>query len=403
MAKTNKLQTEEFKNLYESSLQECGNNKGKAAALAGERVEDLLLEGKVQPEDVSFKALFEATVNTEDMDTNDAAQIAEGINKSAFPTISSKVINSQIIAAYNMAEGDVSKLYRTAPATRTDEETIVGFSAGNYTPLLRPEGMSYEETAFGEKFWNVKMADFGRMISLTRETIFEDRTGEVMERARDIGMAAGQHKAKMVIETLAVDTRTAFNETASNAAIYNGTAITQGNFYNNDHSALIDSAGVNDNKSADALGSASAALNAVKGAWLLMQSMVDEAGQKIEIPGPYYLVVAPGQYVDVWNAFNTPSWMPSGGTTATGLSPTGSPLGAMAPISVVQSLHVTDGEWFFGRPDLQMRWVEVFPPATASQGTNAELAFTNQIVARYRFNYHGGIGHTDYRYVIGKV
>lgn len=401
MAK-NTVQKDHFKNLVESAKLDCGENLGKAGALAGERVEDLLTEGKLQAEDISLKALFDATVDQETIDTNDAAQVAEGINKSMFPVISSKIINSQIIAAYNLAEGDVSKLYRTIPATRTDEETIVGFASGNYTPLLRPEGMSYEETSFGEKYWNVKMADFGRMISVTRETIFEDRTGEVMERARDIGEAAGQHKAKMVIQTLECLPRTAFNEVtgASNAAIYKGSAKQQTTFYSNTHAATIDSAGVNDNLSTLALGSASAALNAVKGAWQQMQEMVDEAGQKISIPGPYYMVVDPSTYVDVWNAFNTPSWMPTGGE---GQGPTGSPLGAMAPISIIQSLWLTAGTWYFGRPDQQLRWVEVFPAATASQGTNAELAFTNQIVARYRFNYHGGIGNTDYRYVIGKI
>ena len=401
MAKNNTVQKDHFINLVETAKQDCGENLGKAGALAGERVEDLLTEGKLKAEDISLKSLFDATVDTDSIDTNDAAQVAEGINKSFFPVISSKIINSQIIAAYNLAEGDVAKLYRTIPATRTDEETVVGFSAGNYTPLLRPEGMSYEETAFGEKYWNIKMADFGRMISVTRETIFEDRTGEVMERARDIGEAAGQHKANMVIQTLEDLPRTAFNETTSNAAIYKGTAQAQAVFYSTSHASSIDSAGTNSNLSTDALGSASAALNAVKGAWLQMQSMVDEAGQKISIPGPYFMVVDPSTYVDVWNAFNTPSWMPT--SDGVGQGPTGSPLGAMAPISIIQSAWLTTGCWYFGRPEQQLRWVEVFPAATASQGTNAELAFTNQIVARYRFNYHGGIGNTDYRYVIGKI
>ena len=395
------LQKDQFKSLVESCLQESGNDTFKANRLAGDRVDDLIQEGKINPDQVSLKALFEGTVDLESqgIDKDDAVRVAEGINKSAFPTISTKLINKKIIDAYNLTEGEVAKLYSTIEATRTDEENIVGFTNGDYEPQLRPEGLAYEETSFGEKDWSIKMADFGRMISLTRETIFEDRTGSVMNKAKNIGEAAGQHKAKMVIQTLGVDLRTAFNEATSKAAVYKGTALAQATFYSDDHSSTIDSAGTNDNKSTIAINSAATAITAVKSAWLQLQKMVDEAGNKITVGGPYFLVVPPDIYVDVWNAFNTPSWN-TGDTVNT---PTGSPLGSMSPISVIQNPFVAANEWFFGRPDQQLNWVEVFAPATASQGTNAELAFTNQIVARYRFNYHGGAGMTDYRYVIGKV
>jgi len=186
-----------IKQLVEQKVQEADGNTRVGYENAANYVGELLESGKLKTSQFSLKQLYEETV---DCPINEeASRVAEAVNTSAFPVIAKKIIHSDIIDEYNLAVGDVANLVRESQATRTDDELIAGFNAVDNTPLLRRQGMAYEETAFGEKNWKIVMADFGRLISLTREAIYEDRTGEVLSRARDIGRAGGHHKQRMII------------------------------------------------------------------------------------------------------------------------------------------------------------------------------------------------------------
>jgi len=56
--------------------------------------------------------------------------------------------------------------------------------------------------------------------------------------------------------------------------------------------------------------------------------------------------------------------------------------------------------WFLGAPERQLVWLWVWKPEVKSQTANSESAFQSQIVMRWRFNWFGGCGHTDYRYIV---
>ena len=293
-----------------------------------------------------------------------------------------------------MAVGAAQNLITEAQASRTDEELVVGFTAGDTTPLLRRQGMAYEETSMGEKNWTIKMADFGRMISLTREVIFEDRTGEVLARARDIGRAAGHHKQKMIIESIEVAARSAFEETASSAAIYKGTARNAAAMYSNDHSALDGQ--VNDNLIAS---NALADYTDIDAVYQAFSAMVDEAGNKIDIV-PNTILVPSALKAKAFQIMN--SQMLGGGADDT-VSPTYNPVKDLAQggLNVASSVFLSSAsDWYMGDFSKQLKWLNVYAPATESQGANSELAFTNQIVSRFRFSYHAGMGHTDWRYIV---
>ena len=265
-----------LRSLMESAKLETGGDDLRAADLAADKLAGLFESKKVRPEDFSFLAMFEELVDPEHKFnyTTDAKELAEAVTASAFPTISGVVINSTIIPAYELAIGPTARLVTEQTATKTGREEVAGWTAGGQFEM-RPEHTSYQEDVVTEKYWSIDKYDFGKIISLTREAIFDDRSGELISRARALGEKGGQLRAKIITQSFEIAARSAQGESTSQAAVYKGTAITAANFYNADHSALIDSAGVNKNlNTSNGLG-VSEAINTAN---TLFTKMVDENG-----------------------------------------------------------------------------------------------------------------------------
>ena len=382
-----------LRSLVDQKVQEAAGNKRKGYALAAEKLDNLMKQGKLEPKDFSFKQMYEELVEAPE-DINDVVSISEAVNSSAFPNVASKIIHKDIIDEYDLALGSVGNLVRRADATRSDEELVVGFEAGDTEPVLRRQGMAYEETDFGEKDWKIKMADFGRIISLTRETIFEDRTGEVLKRARDIGRSAGHQQQKTIVQTIEGRPREAFEETTFAGAVYKGQVLSQAQLYSEDHSALDGQ--VNPN----IIGSnALADWTNIDKVWQAFAQMVNEAGDKISIV-PKAILVPMALKATAFQIMNSQVLGVTGNTDAKNI-PLMNPLRDMGSLNVISSVFMnSNSDWFVGDFDKELLLLDVFKPETASQGTNSELAFSNQIISRFRFSYHYGIGHTDWRYII---
>lgn len=377
-----------LKQLVEHYKQDGAHPK-LAYRLAADHIDGLLTEGQIKPEDFSIRQMFEELVDLPAGLRDDAEAVAEAINTSGFPTIASKVIHKKVIDSYTTALGSVAELVTEDDATNTEKEIVAGMEAADTTPLLRRQGMAYEETGFGEKFWQISMHDFGRMISLTREVIFEDKTGKVMQTAQGIGKSVGNHKAKMIIQTITGQVRTAIESTYG-GAVYKGTVKTAANMYADTHATTFDGQ-VNDNLAAS---NALADYTDIDNILQLFAKMKDESGEAIEVTPTHILVPL---------ALQTLLTRILSGVNLLGsaLVPAMNPIQTLGNFKPVSSIYMADtSTWFMGDFAKQILWLNVFPLETKAQGADSNLAFTNQIVARFRVSYHGGCGHTDYRHIV---
>lgn len=378
-----------IKNLLEQYEVETGGNKKKAGQLVANKLDGFFKEGKLDPQDISVKALFEEVVDPEgkfDMHS-DVQEIAEAISTSNFVTISGTVMNAAIIPAYQVEVGEAEKVVTEEPAIKTQPEDVGGFTAaGGFA--RREEHMSYEEETFGEKYWTIYKSDFGKIVSLTREAIFDDRTGQLIRRARNVGEKGGQLRAKIITQTLEVSARTDMGESTSRAAMYAGSAITASNFYNTDHSALIDSAGTNANLvESNAMGTSGNLQDAAK----LFSDFVDEEGDEIMVR-PTKLVFHPSLSETAWELLSARIKRGSNNDIENYWYKKYEP---------VELPFLSSGTtWYLGAPEKQIVWLWVWKPEVKTQTSNSESAFESQIVMRWRFNWHGGCGHTDYRYIV---
>lgn len=383
-----------LRSLLEGCKAETGGNDVTAQNLAADKLQRLFEKKEISPEHFSFKAMFEELVDPDHKFSyeTDATELAEAVTASAFPTISGVVINSAIIPAYELAVGPSARLVSESTATKTSREEIAGWTAGGQFEM-RPEHTSYQEDVITEKYWSIDKYDFGKIISLTREAIFDDRSGELISRARSLGEKGGQLRAKIITQTFEVAARTAQGESTSQAAVYKGSAITQSNFYNADHSALIDSAGVNKTLvTSNALG----ADQAINTANTVFSEYVDENGETIIIV-PKVIIYPPALHQTAQELIY--------GTTKRSISATLDEghlgniwQGRFDPIEL--PFLSSDTTWYLGDPTKQMIWLWVWKPETKVQNADSHSSFQAQVVLRYRFSWYGGCGHSDYRFVV---
>lgn len=381
-----------LRGLVQKHVSESGGNTQLGFQRAADKVDSLLEAGTVQPRDFSFKALFEELVDPHRKfdATTDASVISEAISASAFPQISNRIFHRTVMPKYQVQTGVADMLVSEEQASRTQSDEVAGMSDGESLEI-RPELMSYEETDFAEKRFRIYMADFGRIISLSREAIFDDRTGQILRTARTVGRKAGQHRAKMIIQTIEMLPRTAMKESTTRAFVYNGTALTQAQFYSTDHSAVAD-AQVNANTVTNALGTAGLVV-----AHTLLDSMVDERGDEIVIT-PDTILVPSALRVTAWQLMRSSQQYDTANNAANFFGPGGSPEGQFR---VLTSPFLSSTTYYYlGDFPQQLLWLWVWRPGTATQGNETTKAFESQIVQRFRFNYNGGVGHTDYRNII---
>lgn len=391
------MRTGDLRSFIQAHEQAAGkDNKPLAWRNAANQLRQLLEGGEVKPQDFSLRELYRELVETEhgvDLRFASTDQIMEAVSASAFPYITGELISKTIMDEYNVNIGDVASLVTEGDATDFDT-TVAGFGAGEGLEEVG-EGMPYEETTLTEKRATIRSGKFGRIIPVTREMVLFDKTGQVLNRARNVGRKAGQHRARMIVQTIEMEPRTAFGETSSTirAAVLNGTAITQSNFYNTDHSSVSGLDGqVNANTVSDAL-----TTSGISNALNRFANMVDERGDEIQIV-PSVLLVHPLDGPTAWQLVRSTNQFD---TANNALNPYGP--GGYRTFKVVESVFIETSStrnWYLGDFAQQLFWLWGWKPETLVQTKDSNISFEKDIITRYRFSYFGGCGHVDYRYIV---
>jgi len=382
------MRTGALKQLREACLQQAGGDVKKSNRLIAENFKAMMVKEKIDPKTISYKALFEGLVNLEDVDVNNPKEVAEAVTSSAFPIVTSTVTHAITIEPYTLRMNEVMQLVTEGNAVMTDEETVRGM-----TPIggirRRLETEAYDETDFGEKKVAIRKSDFGRIIALTMEDIFNDRTGDIQDRARTIGEDAGIHQEQLIIETLEVLPRTAFNEAVARAFVYNGTAYTQAQFYAATHVTLDGQ--VNENKVTGGINE-----TGFTAAYLAFSKMKDERGKQLVIV-PTAVVIHSSNELTLATLLATDKVVGGANNDISQFGPRGR---VSLKTVVTPFLATTTGLAYMGNMPRSMLWLWVQRPQTVTMGASDDEAFRRQIVWKSRFNYYGGCGHRDYRWIV---
>ena len=124
------------------------------------------------------------------------------INTTLFTNITGQIIYNRLLAAFESEFFHMSRIVPNVP-TAFNGEKIAGLEGIGDKAMTVPEGMPFPEAQFGEDYIvTPATTKRGLIVSLTKETIFFDRTGQMLQNASTVGEALGLNKEKRLLSLL---------------------------------------------------------------------------------------------------------------------------------------------------------------------------------------------------------
>lgn len=357
-----------FRDKTKTALRDLLESQGTDGAV--EVIREGFNKKTFSPQDFSLREIWEACQLAEGKDTD----IHEAIASSAFPKITGELINSRMIAAYEGVPKIGDQLVTTIPSN-VQQETIAGFTETE-GPEEVGEGQDYKDSTFTEKYVTIRNTKFGRIISITEEMLYFDKTGQVLEYARRIGMKAAAYRERQIVRGV--------QDVDSNVYRPSGVATA---FFSTAHGNSI---------SANPFGE-----TGLENVRLYAQRMKDDSigagagGDQdyIMIDLNNMTVLVPSQLeLEAWQMANS-MLTPESNENARNFFE-----GRYQPLT---SPHVTaqsSSTWYAGQPKEDFVWTEVWPLQTLSQAAGHDDAFKKDIKSRHKVRYYGNVGAVDFKH-----
>jgi hypothetical protein len=166
------------------------------------------LESKeIRPDEFSIRELFEETVpdgkeavETFNPSAGGCVQIMEAVDSSLFKAISGQIIYTAMLEAYQSPQFIGDKLARNI-STKFDGERIAGITAIGDVAESVNEGREYPRAGVSGTFVETpQTTKRGMIVEVTKEAVFFDKTGQVLDNANKVGEWLGVNKEKRIID-----------------------------------------------------------------------------------------------------------------------------------------------------------------------------------------------------------
>ena len=140
---------------------------------------------------------------------------SDAVDSTAFANITGQIVINELEMAYEEETNLITPLFRDVP-TRLNGEKIPGITGLGDASREVHEGKEFPRAGFGETFTETpQTTKRGLIVPVTKEAIFFDRTGLILDRASAVGEALGISKENRCMDELIG---------ATNTHVWNGTA-----------------------------------------------------------------------------------------------------------------------------------------------------------------------------------
>ena len=348
--------------------------------------------GGVDPKDISLRDLYEEFCGYEalrELDPRRGSDVTEAVDTGNFSTITGQIIYSAVHSGY-MQEGFVfSRLIPDVPTSFLDGEKIPGLTPIADEAELVGEGEEFPEAGFGAMHTKTPATQKrGMVVSITKEAIFADRIGMVLNQGNTVGQWLGTNKEKRLVD-LAIGATNNYerNDTASD------TYQTASPWINDHSNELTD-------------------WEELEAAWLLLRQMTDPDSTEPIMINATDIVVGPAKAATLNRILSATQIRNIQGANET---ISGNPIGGMLgsirrgdsqlmTSRVESELSVSAANsklyWLLGDFSKAFAYMTNFPLRVERQNASSELAFSRDIVARFKASERGVAAVMDPRYVI---
>lgn len=179
---------------------------------AVEKIKNLVTEKKINPTELSILDVAESTLGREGMramrnagSDNAFMNVREAVSPvrlSAFSNITGLILTEGAVAGYNAPEFIGTGLVGAETAVE-DGGVDIGLAPIEDDAVIVKEGEEFGDVRFGEDYIDIpKSEKRGLKIGITRELVFFDKTGKILEMAQTIGNRVGMNKEKRILRTI---------------------------------------------------------------------------------------------------------------------------------------------------------------------------------------------------------
>lgn len=175
---------------------------------------EALARKDLKPEEVRIRPLFEAMVpdgweflqqwGTGGFSSQLAELLEAGtVKASQFSNITGQIVYSKTLQFYDDEEFVFSKEVDTFPSQFLDMEKVAGVGRIGDEAEVVGEGQPYPYVGPVEDYIQLPPArKRGDIVALTWESLFADRTGDLLKRAQELGKFLGLNKEKRIIDAV---------------------------------------------------------------------------------------------------------------------------------------------------------------------------------------------------------
>ena len=320
-------------------------------------IRESLSEKKIRPEDFSLREIWEAC--------EQGRSVMEAVSSDMFPKITGELINSKIIDAYNITATIGDMLVTTVPS-KMEVETVAGFDAVE-SPEEVQQGREYEDSTVGEKYVTIRNQKFGRLLSVTEEMIYFDKTGQILARGARIGEKAALYKEKLIVEGVQDVNSNVFNPSGVAAAFYRTAAS---------GTLRINSV------AATPFGE-----SGMKAFEKVQQNMTDENGDPVLLnPANTYVLVPVDLWVEARQLARTVK-VPEGNENADNVFK-----GTFTPLTSYYISAQSTTVWYAGDFRQDFWWSEVWPLQVMTAKPGHEAEFRRDVKSIHKVRFYGAIG-----------
>jgi hypothetical protein len=366
----------ELKRLYESM----------GADGACHHLREALEEKHLQSKDFSIRDLFEAFVpdgrelvrlfNPGKSGGVNLLEASYAVDTSAFSNITGQIVYSKVLDAFN-DPGFLHPHVVAATPTQFNGEKIPGIGRIGDEAESIGEGRLYPTVGVSEEYIETpETTKRGFIVPITKEAVFFDRTGLVLQRAAEVAYWLGQNKEKRVLDVvLGVTNNYKRNGTTMNTYIASGGAYQNVQASN----ALVD-------------------WTDVENAELLFDAMTDpNTGEPVSIVANALIVPTALKH--------TARRIVRATEVRHGSDPETISVNTLDDYLILSSPLVkqrtgSDSTWFLGDPMRAFAYMENWPITVVSAPNNSEAEFTHDIVTRYKVSERGAAAVIEPRHMV---
>lgn len=351
--------------------------------------------GDIDVRRLSLRALFEEFVSdgaqlVRDFDprfaqSGGSARLVESaVDTSAFSNITGQIVYSQVLEAWQDPAFIGDQLCTTIP-TQFSGEKIPGVSGLGDEAEVVNEGGEYPLVGNSEEWIETpETTKRGFVVPVTKEAIFFDRTGLVLQRASETARWLRINKEKRILD-VALGVVSAYKRNGMTTAIAT---------YN-------DNSGTHD---WDNLAATNALVDwtDVENAMLLFDGVTDpNTGEPISVM-PRQIVVPSALLMTARRVVNATEIRFGDGASATTQTIAANPIGSLEIVSNpwVKARTSSATTWFLGDFRRAFAYMENWPITTVQAPVNSEMEFTRDIVSRFKVSERGAAAVIEPRYVV---